>query len=78
MANTGNEIPQAELLRIFEKFYRIPNCDPWHQRGKPQPTAVLRHVAERQPLCGKRTTGFAALATGFGYGIVKLIFWESR
>lgn len=27
------EIPTAELTRIFEKFYRVPNADPWKQGG---------------------------------------------
>ncbi len=27
--NSGIEIPPAEQLRIFDKFYRIPNNDPW-------------------------------------------------
>jgi len=27
------EIPEQELPRIFEKFYRIPNADPWKQGG---------------------------------------------
>ncbi|MGL6137732.1 MAG: CBS domain-containing protein, partial [Planktothrix sp.] len=27
------EIPEQELPRIFEKFYRVPNSDPWKQGG---------------------------------------------
>jgi signal transduction histidine kinase len=27
------EIPETELPRIFEKFYRVPNADPWKQGG---------------------------------------------
>lgn len=32
VANTAT-IPETELPRIFEKFYRVPNNDPWHQGG---------------------------------------------
>ncbi|MBW4583302.1 MAG: CHASE2 domain-containing protein [Tildeniella nuda ZEHNDER 1965/U140] len=31
--NSGTEIPAAELPRIFEKFYRIPQSDPWKRGG---------------------------------------------
>ncbi|WP_088889000.1 sensor histidine kinase [Leptolyngbya ohadii] len=31
--NSGSFIPQAELSRIFDKFYRIPGGDPWKQGG---------------------------------------------
>ncbi|WP_206757290.1 ATP-binding protein [Coleofasciculus sp. FACHB-1120] len=31
--NTGVEIPTGERERVFEKFYRIPNSDPWKQGG---------------------------------------------
>ena len=27
------EIPASELPRIFDKFYRVPNADPWKQGG---------------------------------------------
>lgn len=33
IANTGVEIPAAELPRIFDKFYRVPSSDPWKQGG---------------------------------------------
>ncbi|ESA35378.1 multi-sensor signal transduction histidine kinase [Leptolyngbya sp. Heron Island J] len=33
LVNTGVEIPQDELPRIFDKFYRIPSADPWKQGG---------------------------------------------
>ena len=33
IANTGVEIPSAELPRIFDKFYRVPSSDPWKQGG---------------------------------------------
>jgi len=31
--NYGIEIPAEEIPRIFEKFYRIPNNDPWRHGG---------------------------------------------
>ncbi|HEY9885506.1 MAG TPA: CHASE2 domain-containing protein [Thermosynechococcaceae cyanobacterium] len=33
VANSGAEIPAAELPRIFEKFYRVPQADPWKRGG---------------------------------------------
>lgn len=33
IANSGVEIPPAELPRIFDKFYRVPSSDPWKQGG---------------------------------------------
>lgn len=33
VANTGVEIPQAEIPRVFEEFYRIPNSDVRKQGG---------------------------------------------
>ena len=31
--NSGTEIPAAELPHIFEKFYRVPQADPWKRGG---------------------------------------------
>ncbi|MFQ3629690.1 MAG: GAF domain-containing protein, partial [Cyanobacteriota bacterium] len=33
ITNTGITIPEQERDRIFEKFYRIPNSDPWKYGG---------------------------------------------
>ena len=33
VCNSGVEISQAELPRIFEQFYRVPNADRWRQGG---------------------------------------------
>lgn len=33
VSNSGTEIPLAECDRIFDKFYRIPNNDPWKHGG---------------------------------------------
>ena len=31
--NSGVEIPPSEICRIFDKFYRIPNSNPWKHGG---------------------------------------------
>lgn len=41
------EIPPSELPRIFDKFYRIPNADPWKQGGTGLGLALVRKLAER-------------------------------
>lgn len=33
VCNSGVEIPDSERQRIFDKFYRIPNDDPWKRGG---------------------------------------------
>ena len=33
VVNTGVEIEEKELERIFDKFYRVPSADPWKQGG---------------------------------------------
>ncbi|EKQ70145.1 PAS domain S-box [Leptolyngbyaceae cyanobacterium JSC-12] len=33
VTNTGVEIAAEEIPRIFDRFYRIPNNDPWRYRG---------------------------------------------
>ncbi|MDX2270434.1 MAG: PAS domain S-box protein [Cyanobacteriota bacterium] len=33
VTNTGVELPVDQWDRIFERFYRIPNSDPWKQGG---------------------------------------------
>lgn len=45
----GNEaeIPAAELPRIFEKFYRVPNSDPWRQGGTGLGLALVQRLVER-------------------------------
>ncbi|MBC7879922.1 MAG: GAF domain-containing protein [Anaerolineae bacterium] len=49
--NTGAEIPQAELLRVFEKFYRLPNNDLRSQGGTGLGLALVQCLTKR--LCGQ-------------------------
>lgn len=42
-----SEIPSKELPRIFEKFYRIPNADPWQQGGTGLGLALTQKLVEQ-------------------------------
>nr|WP_277881871.1 MULTISPECIES: GAF domain-containing sensor histidine kinase [Cyanophyceae] len=42
-----SEIPVAELPYIFDKFYRIPQADPWQQRGTGLGLALVQKLVER-------------------------------
>ena len=42
--NRGIEIPQAELTRVFDKFYRIPNNDPWKHGGTGLGLALIKRL----------------------------------
>lgn len=46
VCNSGVEIPEDELPRIFDKFYRIPNADPWKQGGTGLGLALAQRLAE--------------------------------
>jgi len=41
------EIPAAELPRIFNKFYRIPDADPWKQGGTGLGLALVQKLVEQ-------------------------------
>lgn len=41
------EIPAAELPRIFTKFYRIPDADPWKQGGTGLGLALVQKLVEQ-------------------------------
>ena len=43
--NFGVEIPTAELDLIFDKFYRIPNHDPWRYSGTGLGLALVKRLA---------------------------------
>lgn len=44
--NSGVEIPEEARSRIFERFYRIPNADPWKQGGSGLGLALVKKLAE--------------------------------
>lgn len=46
IANTGVEIPEAELAHIFDKFYQIPSNDPWKQGGIGLGLALVQKLTE--------------------------------
>ncbi|MBD2120047.1 response regulator [Trichocoleus sp. FACHB-262] len=41
------EIPPTELLRIFDKFYRVPHADPWKQGGTGLGLALVKRLVEQ-------------------------------
>jgi PAS domain S-box-containing protein len=45
VVNSGVEIPEEERERIFDKFYRIPNRDPWRYGGTGLGLALVRKLA---------------------------------
>jgi signal transduction histidine kinase len=46
VSNSGVEIPAAQLLRVFEKLYRIPGSDRWKQGGTGLGLALAQKLAE--------------------------------
>lgn len=47
ICNSGVEIPLAEQERIFERFYRIPNHDPWKYGGTGLGLALVKKMTAR-------------------------------
>lgn len=47
ISNSGVEIPVTECEHIFEKFYRIPNNDPWQHGGTGLGLALVKKLTER-------------------------------
>ncbi len=47
VSNSGVEIPAAEGDRIFDKFYRIPNNDPWKHGGTGLGLALVKRLTKR-------------------------------
>lgn len=46
VCNFGTEIPADELPHIFDKFYRVPNADPWNQGGTGLGLALVKKLVE--------------------------------
>ena len=45
--NTGTTIPTAEIAHVFDKFYRLPNSDPWKHGGTGLGLALVKRLIER-------------------------------
>ncbi|HEY9661533.1 MAG TPA: ATP-binding protein, partial [Allocoleopsis sp.] len=45
--NSGVEITEVERTRIFDRFYRIPNHDPWRYGGTGLGLALVKKLAEQ-------------------------------
>lgn len=63
VVNTGVTIPDDERDRIFDKFYRIPNNDPWKHGGTGLGLALVKRLVEC--LGGTIQLESAAEQTGF-------------
>jgi signal transduction histidine kinase len=46
ITNTGVEISPEEQAKVFEKFYRIPNNDPWKHGGTGLGLALVRELVQ--------------------------------
>ncbi|MBW4470647.1 MAG: CHASE2 domain-containing protein [Stenomitos rutilans HA7619-LM2] len=61
--NSGTEIPASELPRIFEKFYRVPQADPWKRGGTGLGLALVSRLVDY--LGGKILVNSASGTTTF-------------
>ncbi|MBT9315514.1 sensor histidine kinase [Leptothoe spongobia] len=57
LVNTGVEIPQDKLPRIFDKFYRVPSSDPWKQGGTGLGLALVQKLVHHIDGVIKVTSG---------------------
>jgi signal transduction histidine kinase len=46
ISNSGIDIPEREILHIFDKFYRVPSADPWKQGGTGLGLALVKKLTE--------------------------------
>lgn len=47
VSNSGVEISPKELPHVFDKFYRVPNNDPWKHGGTGLGLSLVKKLAER-------------------------------
>ncbi|MDY7002979.1 MAG: CBS domain-containing protein [Cyanobacteriota bacterium] len=47
LISNPSEIPETELPKIFNKFYRVPNADPWKQGGTGLGLALVKKLVEQ-------------------------------
>jgi PAS domain S-box-containing protein len=61
------EIPATELPNIFEKFYRIPNADPWKQGGTGLGLALVKKLVEQMDgtIRVESSNGWTTFEVGF-------------
>lgn len=46
ISNSGVEVPADELVHVFDKFYRVPNHDPWKHGGTGLGLALVKKRVE--------------------------------
>lgn len=46
VTNSGTEIAEAHLERVFEKFYRVPKADPWKRGGTGLGLALVKKLVD--------------------------------
>jgi signal transduction histidine kinase/DNA-binding NarL/FixJ family response regulator len=66
VSNSGVEILPTEQSRIFDKFYRIPNADPWKQGGTGLGLALVKRLiahigGEIQVMSAQNWTSFTVM-----------------
>lgn len=67
LTNTGVEIPASEIGHLFDKFYRVPNGDPWKHGGTGLGLALVKKRVEM--MGGAVKVKSAHLQTSFYIGL---------